>query len=434
VGNFARSHQAWYTWHAPASAEWGIAGFTGRRPGAAQALAPQDGLYTLITRAADGDRFELIGSLAEVHPAADHEVYLGHLAAATTALVTVTVTEAGYLLGPDGHLRSTDQVTSDLDGLRADPRRPVDTLPAKLLAGLLVRRAAGAGAVTIISCDNLPHNGGVAQTVVTELAERVDASMVGWIRAHVDFASSMVDRITPATTDADRQLVAGHEHYHDAAPVATEPFSEWVIAGRFRAGRPAWEQVGVRIVDDVAPYEQRKLTLLNGSHSLLAYAGSIRGHSSIDEAIADETCRGWVEQFWNEAQPHLVLTGAQVSDYREALLQRFANPRIRHQLSQIAPDGSTKIPVRILPTARAERAAGRVPTGCATVLAAWMLHLRGHGAPVNDAGAEPFRDAAAASDLREAVGGVLDRLDPELGGDAALVGAVVEQATALAPR
>jgi fructuronate reductase len=434
VGNFSRSHQAWYTWHAPDAADWGIVGFTGRRPDAAQALAPQDGLYTLITRAAEGDLFELIGSLALVHPASDHEIYLGHLAAGQTAVVTITVTEAGYLLGPDGHLRNSDQVIADRDALRADPRTPVHTLPAKLLAGLLARRAAAADPVTIMSCDNLPHNGGVARTVVTELAEHVDPTMSDWIASHVDFASSMVDRITPATTDADRRLVAEHEHYRDAAPVATEPFSEWVIAGRFPAGRPTWEESGARIVDDVAPYEQRKLTLLNGSHSLLAYAGSIRGHSSIDEAIADETCRGWVEQFWDEAQPHLVLRGAQVTDYRDALLQRFANPRIRHQLSQIAPDGSTKIPVRILPTVRAERAGGRVPTGCATALAAWVLHLRGHGAPINDAGAEPFVAAAAASELRDAVRGVLDRFDPDLGSDQAMLDAVVGQTQALGLR
>ncbi len=431
VGNFARSHQAWYTWRAPDAAGWGIAGFTGRRPDTANALTPQDGLYTLITRAADGDRFELIGSLAAVHPAADHDAYLSLLAAPTTALVTITVTEAAYLLGPDAHLDLTDQVRADLEALRADPRAPVQTLPARLLAGLIARRTAGAGPITILSCDNLPHNGAVAATVVTELAAQVDPTMIDWLSTEVDFASSMVDRITPATVEEDRELVAAHENYSDAAPVATEPFSEWVIAGRFPAGRPAWEQVGAKLVDDVAPYEQRKLTLLNGSHSLLAYAASIRGHTSIDEAIADETCRGWVDQFWDEAQPHLSLGGPEVSDYRAALLERFGNPRIRHRLNQIAPDGSTKIPVRILPTMRAERAAGRLPIGCATVIAAWVLHLRGLGATLNDAGGQRYVEAAEGADLQGATTAVLELLAPDLAGDSDLTQAVFGQAERL---
>lgn len=240
IGNFARSHQAWYTSHAPDAADWGISGFTGRRADAARALAPQDGLYTLITRAAEGDRFELIEALAEVHDAQDHETFLGQLAAPTTSLVTITVTEAGYLLGADAHLVVDDHVRSDVTALRGDPRALVRTLPGKVLAGLLARRARDAGSITVVSCDNLPHNGAVAKTVVTELAEQVDPSMIDWIDTQVDFASSMVDRITPATTDAERELVAEHQQYLDRAPVATEPFSEWVVAGAFPAGRPGW--------------------------------------------------------------------------------------------------------------------------------------------------------------------------------------------------
>ena len=178
--------------------------------------------------------------------------------------------------------------------------------------------------------------------------------------------------------------------YVDASPVATEPFHEWVMSGRFPAGRPRWEDAGARVVDDVTPFEQRKLWLLNGSHSLLAYAGSIRGHASIDEAIADPACRRWVEALWDEAAPHLPLPADDVAAYRAALLDRYANPRIRHRLAQIVADGSTKIIVRTVPVIRAERAAGRVPLGCATVVAAWILHLRGQGAPLSDPGAEPY--------------------------------------------
>lgn len=427
IGNFHRAHQAWYTWHAPDRDRWGIAAFTGRRPDTAEALAPQNGLYTLIVRSAGGDDFELVGSLVEVNPASDHDRLLGLMAAADTAIVTITVTEAGYRLGAGGRLADSADVDADVAALRGDPRAPVATLPARLVAGLAARRAAGSGGLTVLSCDNLPHNGAVAETVVTDLAARVDPGLAGWIEDGVEFASSMVDRITPATTDEDRAVVAERQGYADASPVPTEPFSEWVISGRFPAGRPAWERAGARLVDDVAPYEQRKLTLLNGSHTLLAYAGSIRGHESIDEAIADPRCRSWVESFWDEAEPHLTLRGPEIAAYRDALLERYRNPRIRHRLAQIAADGSAKIPVRILPTLRAERAAGRAPAGSATAVAAWVLHLRGSGAPVKDAGGEPYLAAAAAGDLRAAAAAVLALLDPRLAADETLVSTVAAQ-------
>jgi fructuronate reductase len=176
--------------------------------------------------------------------------------------------------------------------------------------------------------------------------------------------------------------------------------------------------------------------LLNGSHSLLAYAGSIRGHASIDEAIADPACRRWVEGLWDEAAPHLPLPADDVAAYRSALLDRYANPRIRHRLAQIVADGSTKIIVRTVPVIRAERAAGRVPLGCATVVAAWIRHLRGQGAPLSDPGAEPFL-AVVGSDDRSAARAVLDLLSPSsevapgLGSDDDLVAAVLAQLSAV---
>ncbi|MBA3527981.1 MAG: mannitol dehydrogenase family protein, partial [Propionibacteriaceae bacterium] len=347
VGNFHRAHQAWYTAHSPDAEQWGIAAFTGRRPDTAEALAPQAGLYTLITRSGQADSFELVGSLSAVHPSTDHDTYLKYLSRPEVAIVTITVTEAGYLRAADGGLDlNRDVIVSDVGALLADPRGPVASMPAKLVAGLLARRAAGAGAITILSCDNLPDNGAVTRTVVGDLAGAVDDTLFGWVRDNVDFATSMVDRITPATTDEDRRLVEESCGYVDADPVPTEPFSEWVVSGGFPAGRPQWEDAGAQLVDDVAPFEQRKLWLLNGSHSLLAYAGSIRGHETIDEAIADPDCRSWVEMFWDEASRHLELPAEAVAEYREALRVRFANPRIRHQLSQIAADGSAKLGVR----------------------------------------------------------------------------------------
>jgi fructuronate reductase len=242
----------------------------------------------------------------------------------------------------------------------------------------------------------------------------------------------MVDRITPGTTDEDRTLVQRACGYVDAYPVATEPFSEWVVSGRFLAGRPRWEEAGATIVDEVEPFEQRKLWLLNGSHSMLAYAGSIRGHLTIDEAIADQACRSWVEMFWDEASRHLTLPASDIADYRAALLTRFSNPRAGDQLARIAADGSTKLLVRTLPTIRAERAAGRVPIGCATTVAAWVLHLRGLGAPIKDAGATAARDAANSGALPEVVPAVLDILQLGLGADKELVDAVLHQTDAIA--
>ncbi|MGI3785990.1 MAG: mannitol dehydrogenase family protein, partial [Janthinobacterium lividum] len=273
LGSFHRAHQAWYTAHAADADRWGVAAFTGRRPDAAAALAPQDGLYTLVTRSADGDAFEVVGSLAEVHAATEHGRLLDLLARPEVALVTLTVTELGYVLGADGRLDTArDVVRNDAAALRSDARTAVSSMPARVVAGLLARREAGAGAITVLSCDNLPDNGGVTATVVTGFAALVDDTLRAWIEVNVDFATSMVDRITPATTDEDRRLVAQTQGYVDAGPVPTEPFHEWVVSGRFPAGRPRWETAGVTLVDDVTPFEQRKLWLLNGSHSLLAYA------------------------------------------------------------------------------------------------------------------------------------------------------------------
>jgi fructuronate reductase len=188
------------------------------------------------------------------------------------------------------------------------------------------------------------------------------------------------------------------------------------------------------LVDDVEPFEQRKLWLLNGSHSMLAYVGSVRGHETIDEAIADPACREWVELFWDEASRHLPFPPGVIADYRAALLTRFSNPHMRDQLARIAADGSTKLVVRTIPTVRAERAAGRIPIGCATTLAAWVLHLRGAGAPVKDPGAKSAQQAANSGELPTAVPAVLDTLEPGLGHDEDFVRAVLAQAEAITLR
>jgi fructuronate reductase len=409
-GNFFRAHQAWYTEHAPDAADWGIAAFAGRRGAVARELADQDGLYTLLVRAADGDRPEVVSAVSAV--SAELDDWRRCFARPELALVTTTVTEAGYRRAPDGGLDTDDpEVASDLGALRehgADA--DVGTAPGKLVLGLAVRRAHGLPGVAVVPCDNVPDNGAMAARVVGELARAVDPDLATWIDAHAAFVTTMVDRITPHTTDDDRAAVRDRGGVDDPVPVVTEPYVEWVLSGVFPQGRPRWEDVGARFVDDIVPWEHRKLWLLNGSHSLMAYAGTMRGHETVEQAISDPVVRGWVEQWWDDAARHLLLPPEEIVAYRAALLERYANPRIRHLLRQIAADGSQKVPIRILPTVRAELARGQVPTGAARVLAAWICHLRGQGAPVADVAAEEFT-ALAAGDLDGAVGRVLARLD-----------------------
>jgi fructuronate reductase len=212
----------------------------------------------------------------------------------------------------------------------------------------------------------------------------------------------------------------------DQCSVVTEPFSEWVLSGSFPAGRPRWDDAGAIFTADVTPYESRKLWLLNGAHSLLAYAGSIRGRVTVADAIADDICRSKVEQWWAEASPHLSQSDNDLAAYRAALLERFANPRIRHQLAQIAADGSQKLPIRVVPVLLAQRAAGRMPLGATYILASWICHLRGRGVPVVDARADEVVPLASGT-LPEAVPRVLRVLAESLAEDPGVVTTVGEQ-------
>jgi fructuronate reductase len=432
LGNFFRAHQAWYTEHAPDAGDWGIAAFTGRSPTAADTLSAQDCLYTLITRARDRDRFQVISSLSRAHAATDHQAWLGYFGSSGVTAVTITVTEAAYLRGADGGLDvDRPEVQADLEGLRRDPSALVRTTPARLLAGIWARRRADAGPIALVPCDNVPGNGAIAERVVRDLAELVDPDLAAWLTGSVAIVTTMVDRITPRTTPEDLDAVRDGTGIDDRSPVVTEPFSEWVVSGSFPAGRPAWEGAGATFTDDVTPFEHRKLWLLNGAHSLLAYAGSIRGHTTVAEAVADDTCRDWLEQWWSEASPKLGQPAADVAAYRAALLERFANARMHDRLDRIAADGSQKLPIRIVPVLRAERAAGRMPEGATRVLAAWVCHLRGIGAPVTDARADDVMPLAAGK-LSEAVARILGALDPALGADADVVGTVVDESEQLA--
>jgi len=431
LGAFFRAHQAWYTQAANAESDQptGIAAFTGRRPDAAIPLRNQDGLYHVLVRDAGGDRTELVTCLVGAHDGADAGTWRATLASPDVGVLTLTVTEAGYRRAADGGLDLDDpDVAADVARLRAgDPH--VTTAPGRIVSGLVARRAADAGPLAVVPCDNLVDNGPTVARVVTDFAAAVDRDLADWIASSVSFVSTTIDRITPATTDDDRAVVAELTGYADAAPVVTEPFSEWVLAGDFPAGRPDWERAGARLVTDVKPFEQRKLWLLNGAHSLLAYAAPARGHSTVAEAVADPVCRGWVEAWWDEATRHLPLDAADVARYRAELMERFANPRIRHALNQIAMDGSQKLPIRVVPVVARERANGLLPEGGIRALAGWIRHLR-EGTAVRDPRASELT-AAVDTSLPTAVRQVLLALDANLGEDVELVHAITETAREL---
>jgi fructuronate reductase len=374
LGAFHRSHQAWYTAKAADASNWGIAAYTGRSPEAANLLQAQGCVYTLVTRAADHDRCEPIGSIVRATSGDDVEDFAKTLADPAVAILTLTITEAGHRLDPHGAPDLDDpEVRADIDRLRArftgkaaeHPR----TALARILLGLEARQRNGAPPIAVVPCDNLPDNGGTLERALAQLAELAAPGRA--LLAGVSFVSTSVDRITPRPEPADNDLVARATGRLDRAPVIAEPFSDWVLCGEFPAGRPAWERAGARFVADIAPWERRKLWLLNGAHTLLAASGTLRGHATVAEAIADPVCRSQVEALWDEAVRHL--PDLELAAYRAALLERFANPRIGHRLAQINEDSRIKLRLRIVPVALAERAAGRPARACAAAVAAWLL-------------------------------------------------------------
>jgi len=409
VGNFFRAHQAWYTEHASDADAWGIAAFTGRSATVAEQLEPAEGLYTLVTQAPAGNVFEVISSLSAVHPAADLPAWRGYFADPAVGIVTSTITEAGYLRAGHGADLADPALAAAIEALKADPAAAVSTAPAKFVAGLLARRAADAGPLTFVPCDNVPENGAMVRAVVESVAALVDRSLLDWMAGNVSYVTTMVDRITPRVTPETITEIAEKTGIDDPAAVVTEPFHEWVLSGEFAAGRPDWDAT---FVDEIAPFETRKLWLLNGSHTLMAYTAPILGLDTVRDGIEDETVHGWVEQWWDEAAAHLEVPAEDVVAYRAALLERYRNPQIRHLLAQIAADGSQKLAIRIVPVLNAEVAAGRTPAGACRAIAGWVQHLRGHGAPVTDSRADEVRPLVDGS-LEDAVANVCSWLGVE---------------------
>lgn len=412
LGAFHRAHQVWYTVRAeadPKNPEWGYCSFTGRSPRMSDLLGSQDGLYTLVTRSEDGDSPEIIEGIVETQPADNSARLIELLADPATAVVTLTVTEAGYHLTEDLSLDTADEhVAADIKALRSGDTAPeLATAAGRIVAGLRARRAAEGGGIAIMSCDNISANGQTTRASVLGMAQEVDADLAEWIKQEVTFPSTSIDRITPATEDELIAEVAKETGFADKAPVVAEPFTSWVIEGEFPAGRPEWENAGVEFVGDIEPFERRKLWLLNGSHSLMAYYGQLRGHDTVAEAIADPVVREAVEKLWDEAAAHLTAEELAVPEYRQQLIERFENPRIRHNLAQIAIDGGTKQRMRAVPIMKAELEAGRDGAGAALSIAGWITYVQ-ETDNIADTRADELKEARQAEDPVKALVATLD--------------------------
>lgn len=369
-GAFHRAHQAAYFDRLlAADPRWAICEVSLKSPGVRDALTPQDGLYTLV-ELGEETKLRVIGAIRELLVASEEPAKVAdRLAAITTRLVTLTVTEKGYCLTPAGELDLTHpDIVADI----ASPERP-SSVVGWLVEGLAQRKAAGLAPFTTLSCDNLPSNGRKLRAAVLTLAALRDPALAKWIEAQARFPCSMVDSITPATDDALRARVAGTLGLEDAWPIQREHFRQWVIEDDLGPDRDALA-VLVTLTDDVEGWERAKLRLLNGAHSTLAYAGLLRGHQSVRDAMADEPLAAFVRRLMLEDIGPTVRppAGLDVADYVEALLERFRNPAIDHRLSQIAWDGSQKLPIRILATVADALAAGAPVERLAVPVAAWM--------------------------------------------------------------
>lgn len=377
VGNFHRSHEAMYLdllMQAGQGTEWAICGV---------GLMPQDSLmrdvmraqgclFTLVLRHPDGNlASRVIGSMTEYLFGPDQpDAVLARLVDPEVRIVSLTVTEGGYL---------KHAVTGDFDGAHPSVVRDLEHLDnpstafGYIVEGLRRRREVGLQPFTVLSCDNLQGNGGYARNAVIGFARQVDDALADWISQEVSFPNCMVDRITPATTDADRQAVQESCGVIDLWPVPAEPFTQWIIEDDFPAGRPLLESVGVQFVEDVKPYELMKLRLLNASHQALAYFGAPLGYVLVDEAVRDDLIGDYLRSYMaTEAAPTLGdLPGVDVGAYMETLLRRFSNPRMRDTLVRLATDGSTRMATFTLPAVRANLRADRSIALGAGMVAAW---------------------------------------------------------------
>jgi len=424
TGAFHRAHQAVYTDDAlrEAGGDWRIVGVSLRNPAIADAMNPQNGLYTLIERGAAGVSARVAASVDHVIAATrNREAPLAALARPQTRVVTLTVTEKAY--GIDRKAMAIDPAHPAIAADLASPRTPAGAI-GLIVESLRRRRENNTAPYTVLCCDNLPENGELLRAGVVDFASRTDPDLASWIREKVSFPSSMVDRITPASTEATYKEAAGLTGCVDLAAVETEPFSQWVIEDRFTAGRPAWEKGGAVFVDDVRPYEMMKLRMLNGAHSMLAYTGFLSARAYVRDVMSDDDLSLLVNRHIHAAQQTLPpVSGFDLDQYRRDLVTRFENPAIAHETYQIAMDGTEKLPQRILaPAMDTLRAHGDLRPFAFTV-AAWMRYCLGRNDDdacyaLRDPREHEIPDAIAglstARDIAGALHGLSGLFDPVL--------------------
>jgi fructuronate reductase len=395
IGAFHRAHQAFYTDAVMnlSGGDWGIIGCSLRSDVVKHQLEPQNGLSTVLERGVENTP-QIIGSVMQVlvgpeNPAA----IITALALPSVKLVTLTITEKGYC-----HLPSSGTLNTEHPDIQHDINNINNPKSAAgfLVAGLLQRFLNNLEPISIVSCDNLPHNGAVTRAVVIDLAKRINPQLAQWISNTIKFPGTMVDRIVPATTQADVQWLENNMGYHDEGLVVAEPFSQWVIEDDFCNQRPAWEKVGALLVQDVAAYETMKLRLLNGSHSLLAYTGFMAGYDTIYQVMQDPEFVALTRKFMASAASTLVAPqNFDLIEYQQQLIERFSNPGLQHRTGQIAMDGSQKIPQRWLNSLRDLANNGANTELFTFALAAWIrylhgVHENGQNISVSDPLAEPL--------------------------------------------
>jgi fructuronate reductase len=400
IGAFHRAHQAVYTDDAlnRMAGNWLISGVSLRRPDTRDALAPQDGLYTVAVRNAKQEKLRVIGSIAEVLVAPESpQAVLGRLCQPSVKIVSLTVTEKGYCHDP-----ATGNLNKDHPDIRHDIAHPGDPRSAIgfIVEAIVRRKNLGYLPFTVLSCDNLPSNGNTVAKLIQQFSALRDQSLSIWIRNTIPCPNSMVDRIVPATADEDRSIVSTALGAEDAWPVVTEPFSQWVIEDRFTSGRPDWEKDGVQFTTDVHAYELTKLRLLNGSHSTIAYLGYLAGFDKVSDAM-QSSLAGFIKDLMDEEiTPTLpAIKGNDLNVYKAALLERFCNPALKHRTWQIAMDGSQKLPQRLLGTIRDRLKHNGSIERLSLGVAAWMRYVygqdeKGHKIDVRDPMASIFAEIA----------------------------------------
>jgi mannitol 2-dehydrogenase len=424
VGAFHRSHQAMYLdrlLEQGQGQDWAICGVgvlpSDRRM--AEVMAAQDCLYTLVVKHADGTlEPRVVGSVVEYLLAPDDpDAVVERMAAETTRIVSLTVTEGGYNTDPvTGRFDATDPgVVHDLQ-----PGAAPATAFGLVTEALVRRRDRGLAPFTVVSCDNIQHNGDVARRSFAAFAALRDPELGAWVEREVPFPNSMVDRITPATTDEDREEVARRFGVEDRWPVVCEPFTQWVLEDRFGLGRPPLEEAGVQVVDDVEPYEMMKLRLLNAGHQALAYLGRLAGYRLVHDAAQDPLFQRLLLGYMtHEATPTLrPVPGIDLDAYRRELVARFSNPHIRDTLARLAFDGSERLTKWLLPVVRDNLAAGGEVRRSAAVVAGWARYSEGvdeQGEPIEIA--DRRRDTLMATARRQREDPLAFVADRELFGD-----------------